>query len=135
MLNSLHHFFAAAIAPVFLNVVMISALAYAWWSGADPLTTAWYLSWSVLLAGVLQLSVVYVGVRNAGIKIAFRRPKMTPNVKRLLVLAVPAAITGGITQINPIIGQAIASGQRSEEHKSELQSLMRHSDAVFCLIK
>jgi putative peptidoglycan lipid II flippase len=36
---------------------------------------------------------------------------MTPNVKRLLWLAVPAAITGGITQINQIIGQAIASGK------------------------
>ncbi|MBB6179680.1 murein biosynthesis integral membrane protein MurJ [Pseudorhizobium flavum] len=111
MLNSLHRFFAAAIAPVFLNVVMIAALAYAWWSGADPLATAWYLSWSVLVAGVLQLSVVYFGVRHAGISIGFRRPRMTPNVKRLLVLAVPAAITGGITQINQIIGQAIASGK------------------------
>ena len=111
MLNSLHHFFAAAIAPVFLNVVMIAALAYAWWTGADPLMTAWYLSWSVLVAGILQLAVVYFGVRNAGIKIGFRRPRMTPNVKRLLVLAIPAAITGGITQINQIIGQAIASGK------------------------
>ena len=111
MLNSLHRFFAAAIAPVFLNVVMIAALAYAWWDGADPLATAWYLSWSVLVAGVLQLAVVYVGVRQAGINIGFRRPRMTPNVKRLLILAVPAAITGGITQINQIIGQAIASGK------------------------
>ncbi|KKX31824.1 murein biosynthesis integral membrane protein MurJ [Rhizobium sp. LC145] len=111
MLNSLHHFFAAAIAPVFLNVVMIAALFYALWTGADPLSTAWYLSWSVLVAGVLQLAVVYIGVRHAGINIGFRLPKMTPNVKRLLVLAVPAAITGGITQINQIIGQAIASGK------------------------
>jgi putative peptidoglycan lipid II flippase len=111
MLNSLHHFFAAAIAPVFLNVVMIAALAYGWWNGADPLTMAWYLSWSVLVAGILQLAVVYIGVRSAGINIGFRRPKMTPNVKRLLVLAVPAAITGGITQINQIIGMAIASGK------------------------
>jgi putative peptidoglycan lipid II flippase len=111
MLNSLHHFFAAAIAPVFLNVVMIAALFYGLWIKADPLTIAWYLSWSVLVAGVLQLAVVYVGVRAAGINIGFRRPKMTPNVKRLLVLAVPAAVTGGITQINQIIGQAIASGK------------------------
>ncbi len=111
MLNSLHHFFAAAIAPVFLNVVMIGALFYALWTGADPLSTAWYLSWSVLVAGILQLAVVYFGVRHAGIKIGFRRPRMTPNVKRLLVLAVPAAITGGVTQINQIIGQAIASGK------------------------
>jgi putative peptidoglycan lipid II flippase len=111
MLNSLHHFFAAAIAPVFLNVVMIAALFYGLWIKADPLTIAWYLSWSVLVAGVLQLAVVYVGVRYAGINIGFKRPRMTPNVKRLLVLAVPAAVTGGITQINQIIGQAIASGK------------------------
>lgn len=111
MLNSLHHFFAAAIAPVFLNVIMISTLFYTLWSGADPLTTGWYLSWSVLASGIVQLAIVYFGVRHAGIRIGFRRPKMTPNVKRLLILAVPAAVTGGITQINQIIGQAIASGK------------------------
>lgn len=111
MLNSLHHFFAAAIAPVFLNVVMIGALFYAIYTGADPAITAWYLSWSVLVAGVLQLAVVYVGVRHAGMSIGFRWPRITPNVKRLLILAIPAAVTGGITQINQIIGQAIASGK------------------------
>ena len=111
MLNSLHHFFAAAIAPVFLNVLMIGALFWALYSGADPATTAWYLSWSVLAAGVLQMAVVYAGVRHAGMSIGFKFPRITPNVKRLLILAVPAAITGGITQINQLIGQAIASGK------------------------
>lgn len=111
MLNSLHHFFAAAVAPIFLNVVMIGALAYALYTGADPLQTAWYLSWGVLVAGVLQLAVVYIGVLHAGMSIGLKFPRITPNVKRLLILAVPAAITGGITQINQIIGQAIASAQ------------------------
>ncbi|WP_454744273.1 murein biosynthesis integral membrane protein MurJ [Ciceribacter selenitireducens] len=111
MLNSLHHFFAAAIAPVFLNVMMIGALFWALYSGADPALTAWYLSWSVLGAGLLQMAVVYAGVRHAGMSIAFKFPRFTPNVKRLLVLAVPAAVTGGITQINQLIGQAIASGK------------------------
>ena len=111
MLNSLHHFFAAAVAPIFLNVVMIGALFYALYTGAEPALTAWYLSWSVLAAGVLQLAVVYGGVRHAGISIGLRFPRFTPNVKRLLVLAIPAAVTGGITQINQIIGQAIASGK------------------------
>jgi putative peptidoglycan lipid II flippase len=109
MLNSLHHYFAAAIAPVFLNVAMISALFYALYTGADPLVTAWYLSWGVLVAGLLQMAVLYAGVRHAGMSIGFRWPRMTPNVKRLLVLAFPAAITGGITQINQLIGQMIAS--------------------------
>ena len=111
MLNSLHHFFAAAIAPVFLNILMIGALLWALYTGADPAMTAWYLSWSVLAAGVLQMAVVYAGVRHAGIKLSFKLPRFTPNVKRLLVLAVPAAVTGGITQINQLIGQAIASGK------------------------
>jgi putative peptidoglycan lipid II flippase len=109
MLNSLHHFFAAAVAPIFLNIAMIAALAYALYTGADPLSTAWYLSWGVLVAGLLQMGVLYIGVRHAGMSIGFRRPRMTPNVKRLLVLALPAAVTGGITQINQIIGQMIAS--------------------------
>ncbi|MGO7594379.1 lipid II flippase MurJ, partial [Rhizobium leguminosarum] len=65
MLNSLHHFFASAIAPVFLNVVIIGALFYALYTGADPLATSWYLSWGVLAAVVLQLAVVYVGVLAA----------------------------------------------------------------------
>ncbi|CAN7238852.1 murein biosynthesis integral membrane protein MurJ [Pararhizobium sp. LjRoot238] len=111
MLNSLHHFFAAAVAPIFLNVVMIGALFYALYTGADPLATAWYLSWGVLAAGVLQLAVVYFGVLHAGMSIGLRFPRFTPNVKRLLILAVPAAITGGITQINQLVGQAIASAQ------------------------
>ncbi|MVA68095.1 murein biosynthesis integral membrane protein MurJ, partial [Agrobacterium vitis] len=111
MLNSLHHFFAAAVAPIFLNLVMISALFYALYHGVEPVVTAWYLSWSVLVAGILQLLVVYIGVRHAGIRLGFKWPKITPNVKRLLVLAVPAAVTGGITQINQLIGQAIASSK------------------------
>jgi len=109
MLNSLHHFFAAAIAPVFLNAMMIAALGWSLWQGSDPQATAYLLSWAVLGAGLLQMAVLYAGVRHAGMSFGFRRPRLTANVRRLLVLAVPAAVTGGITQINQIIGQMIAS--------------------------
>ncbi|WP_374828154.1 murein biosynthesis integral membrane protein MurJ [Mycoplana dimorpha] len=127
MLNSLHHYFAAAIAPVFLNVVLIGALGLALWTGASPLHTAWYLSWGVLAAGVLQMAVLYAGVRHAGMRIGFRRPRMTPNVKRLLWLALPAAVTGGITQINQIIGQMIAST------KEGAISVLQYADRVYQL--
>lgn len=127
MLNSLHHFFAAAIAPVFLNVLMIGALGWALWTGADPAATAWALSWSVLAAGLLQMAVVYLGVRHAGMRIGFKRPRLTPDVKRLLILAVPAAITGGITQINQLIGQAIASG------KDGAISALQYADRIYQL--
>jgi putative peptidoglycan lipid II flippase len=109
MLNSLHKYFAAAIAPVFLNVVLISVLGWAWMKGYDALQVGYALSWGVMVAGVIQLVIVWIAVRNAGMRIGFRRPKLTKNVKRLLVLALPAAITGGITQINLLINTNIAS--------------------------
>ena len=46
-----------------------------------------------------------------GLRLALQLPRLTPAVRRLLVLALPAAITGGITQINLLIGQNIASSQ------------------------
>lgn len=109
MLNALHRYFAAAIAPVFLNFILIGVLVFAWYRGDDPLVVGENLSWGVMAAGVVQLAIVWIAVRHAGMRIGFRRPRLTPNVKRLLVLALPAAITGGITQINLLINTAIAS--------------------------
>jgi putative peptidoglycan lipid II flippase len=113
MLNSLRRYFAAAVAPVFLNIILIAVLAYAWHEGMGGLEIGYALAWGVLVAGLVQLGIVGMAVRHAGVRIGFRRPRLTPNVKRLLVLAFPAAITGGITQINQLIGTAIASGKES----------------------
>ncbi len=111
MLNSLRRYFAAAIAPVFLNVILVGVLAWAWYNGIGEAAVGTALAWGVLAAGLVQLAIVWIAVRHAGVRIGFRRPRFTPNVKRLLWLALPAAITGGITQINTLIGTAIASGQ------------------------
>ncbi len=113
MLNSLRRYFAAAIAPVFLNIILIVVLAAGWQGGWDANAVGYGLAWGVLAAGLVQLAIVWVASRAAGIKLSFKRPRMTPNVMRLLILAFPAAITGGITQINTLIGTAIASTQDS----------------------
>jgi putative peptidoglycan lipid II flippase len=111
ILNSLHKYFAAAIAPVFLNVILIGVLAYALYNGVERRTAGHLMAWGVLVAGVIQLAIVTVAARRAGIAIRLRRPRMTPAVWRLLALALPAAVTGGITQINLVIGQIIASSK------------------------
>ena len=111
MLNSLRHYFAAAVAPVFLNIILIAVLALAWREGIDEVTLGYWLGWGVLAAGLVQLGIVAGAVLRVGVRLSFRRPRLTPNVRRLLWLAAPAAITGGITQINTLIGTAIASGQ------------------------
>lgn len=113
MLNSLRRYFAAAVAPVFLNVILVGILGYAWYRGMDGRAVGMALAWGVLAAGLVQLAIVWFAVRHAGVAVGFRRPRLTPNVKRLLWLALPAAITGGITQINTLIGTAIASTQDS----------------------
>ena len=127
ILNSLHRYFAAAIAPVFLNVILIGVLAMALWRGSDPYFAGTMMAWGVLAAGILQLLIVVISVRLAGIHLEFRKPVMTPSVKRLLVLAAPAAIAGGITQINLVIGQMIASG------KAGAISVLQYADRVYQL--
>ncbi|MCP1198915.1 murein biosynthesis integral membrane protein MurJ [Notoacmeibacter sp. MSK16QG-6] len=127
ILNSLQRYFAAAIAPVFLNVILIAVLGTALILGVAEERVAFWMSWGVLAAGLLQLAIVTIGARSAGIRVTFRMPKLTPNVKRLLVLAGPAAITGGITQINLVIGQIIAS------QKDGAISVLQYADRVYQL--
>src|ERR1044072_8334202 len=74
MLNSLHRYFAAAIAPVFLNVILIGVLAYAWYTGQDGRQVGYALSWGVMVSGLVQLAIVWIAVRNASITIGFRLP-------------------------------------------------------------
>jgi putative peptidoglycan lipid II flippase len=127
MLNSLHKYFAAAIAPVFLNIILVGILGYAWYVGSDGVDVGYALAWGVLAAGVVQLAIVWFAVRQAGVTLGFRRPRFTPNVRRLLWLALPAAITGGITQINLLINTAIASG------KEGAVSSLAYADRIYQL--
>ncbi|WP_336277058.1 murein biosynthesis integral membrane protein MurJ [Bartonella sp. CB178] len=111
MLNALRRYFVAAVAPLFLNIILIGVLAYAWIYKLDVWNIGLNLSWGVMAAGLLQLFLVAVALRQNGIKISFRFPYFGPNVRRLLMLAFPAAITGGVTQINLLINTNIASSQ------------------------
>src|SRR3546814_7381534 len=62
-------------------------------------------------------------------------PKRIPRPSRFLSCSVVASISSTIQATRQKrVGRVIVSG-RSEEHTSELQSLMRLSYAVFCLKK
>ena len=87
MLNSLHRYFAAAIAPVFLNIILIGVLAYAWLSGQDAIAVGYDLSWGVLAAGLVQLAIEWVAVRNSGIRIGVSRAVQGAVLADLLLAA------------------------------------------------
>ena len=108
ILNSLGRFFPGAAAPVMLNVTMIVALFFVVPLSANP---GFVLSWGVAIAGVVQFIWLAISCQRAGMTLHLRRPRMTPDVKRLLKLGVPGVIAGGIGQVNLTIGTMIATLQ------------------------
>jgi putative peptidoglycan lipid II flippase len=42
-------------------------------------------------------------------RLRLRRPRMTPELKRLAIIAAPAALAGGVVQINLVVGRQVAS--------------------------
>ncbi|TCT11965.1 putative peptidoglycan lipid II flippase [Tepidamorphus gemmatus] len=110
VLNALGRFAAAAFASALLNFVLIAFLAAIFWLGLEetPRAGIW-LAWGVFVAGVCQLVMLVVASRRAGMGLAIIRPRLTPGVRRLIALGIPAVVTGGITQINIVVGTVIAS--------------------------
>jgi putative peptidoglycan lipid II flippase len=106
VLNATGRFAAAAAAPVLLNVLLVSAMAGAAYLGGD---VARALIWGIPVAGIAQFVLVYVAAARAGFPLRLRRPRLTPDMRNLVRIAVPAALAGGVVQINLLVGQQVAS--------------------------
>lgn len=114
VLNSMSRFIAAAAAPILLNAVLILAILLAIWLGYDGQPGAGIiLSIGVTVAGLAQLAMLWIAVRRAGMRLPIGLPRYTEGVRRLVTLGIPGLISGGITQINIVIGTIIASLQAS----------------------
>ena len=112
MLNALHRFALAAFAPVLLNIVFIIVLGGLVMSGERNSPQAGEaLAWAVFVGGVVQLLALVYGARREGMGLKLQRPRLTEGVRKLVVLAIPGIIAGGITQINILIGTIIATLQ------------------------
>lgn len=106
VLNALGKFWAAAAAPVLLNIVLIAAMGGTALLGGDVIRA---LVWGVPVAGVAQLVLVWGAARRAGITLLPRMPRMTSDLKRLAIIAAPAALAGGVVQVNLLVGRQVAS--------------------------
>ncbi|MES2906289.1 MAG: murein biosynthesis integral membrane protein MurJ [Pseudomonadota bacterium] len=110
VLNSNGKFGFAAWAPLLLNTILSGALILAGALGfAGTPTAGLYLSWAVFIAGFAQVGLLVFILIHLKLSLRLRRPRMTPGVKRMLLLGVPGIIAGGVTQINLVIGTMIAS--------------------------
>jgi putative peptidoglycan lipid II flippase len=67
------------------------------------------LAWAVPVAGIAQLGLVWMAAKRAGFRILPRWPRMTPELKQLAIIAAPAALAGGVIQVNLLVGRQVAS--------------------------
>ncbi|WP_171130835.1 MULTISPECIES: murein biosynthesis integral membrane protein MurJ [unclassified Ruegeria] len=106
VLNATGRFAAAAAAPVLLNIFACSALVFGAISGGEVIR--WLIA-VIPVAGVAQLALVWVATERAGVVIRPGFPKLSPEMRHMVRVAVPAALAMGVTQVNLVVGQLVAS--------------------------
>ncbi len=109
VLNATGRFAAAAAAPVLLNVVFVAAILWGASTSGEAAAIGTKLAWAVPVAGIAQLALVWWAAKRAGYALRLGLPRMTPELKRLAIIAAPAALAGGVVQINLLVGRQVAS--------------------------
>ena len=106
VLNAAGRFAAAAAAPVLLNVLFVGTALLAKPLGLE---LGYALVWAIPVAGVAQLALLWIAAARAGFHVRPAWPRLTPDLKRLVRIAIPAALAGGVVQVNLLVGQQVAS--------------------------
>jgi putative peptidoglycan lipid II flippase len=105
VLNARGRFIFSAAAPILLNAAILIAVIPQ--RSAEESATA--ASWAIVAAGIAQAALIWWGARRTGAKIILRPPRLTPEIKALIALAIPGAIAASATQINIFISGVLAS--------------------------
>lgn len=106
VLNATGRFAAAAAAPVLLNVILTGAMIL---GARYEVNIGRALAWGVPLAGIAQVALIWVAAARAGFALRPRLPRLTPEMRRLAIIAAPAALAGGVVQVNLLVGRQVAS--------------------------
>ncbi|MFV9957053.1 MAG: murein biosynthesis integral membrane protein MurJ [Rickettsia conorii subsp. raoultii] len=105
ILNSVKKFAAFAFSPVILSIcVIIFTLTF-----DHYIESTISISLSLIMAGILQVSFMFVCVKRADLNFPIIFNPSDPDVKKLLINMGPATISSGVQQLNLFISQSIAS--------------------------
>ncbi|HZC17116.1 MAG TPA: murein biosynthesis integral membrane protein MurJ [Caulobacteraceae bacterium] len=105
VLNARNRFVLSAGAPILLNVWTLVAVL----PTHSPRQAAVFASWGVLIAGVTQAALLWWGVRRSGANVNWRLPRLTPEIRRLIGLALPGAFAASVQQVNVFVSQFLVS--------------------------
>ncbi len=106
ILNSLGHFAAPALAPVFLNVAIIGSALWLAPYLEEPVAG---LAVGVLIGGGLQLLLQIPFLLKKGFYLWQKAPLYHPGVSRIGKLMGPAVFGAAVYQINMLVGTLLAS--------------------------
>lgn len=106
ILNSLKHFAAPAIAPIFLNLSMIAVLIFIVPYMRTPTIG---LALGVIVGGVIQMALQIPFLMNKGLSFAPKWNIRHPALKKIGMLMLPTIFGSAIYQINQLIGTLLAS--------------------------
>ena len=124
LLNATGRFAAAAAAPILLNLILIAALilaesgavAGATFDVATPTTASLtglhhgtLLVWGTVLAGIAQLALVWVVAARLGFRLVPHWPRLTPDMRKLAMIMLPAMLAAGVVQVNLLVGRQVGS--------------------------
>jgi putative peptidoglycan lipid II flippase len=107
VLNARNRFILSSAAPILLNIWTLLAVL----PTKSPTQAAIYASIGVIVAGISQAGLLWWGVRRSGAKVDVRWPRLTPQIRKLIALAVPGAIAASATQINIFVSGILVSQQ------------------------
>ena len=105
-LNAYGRFTEAGFVPVLMNLIFIAAMWLAVRFGWDMGLT---LAWTVPVTGIAQLAFTWVAAHRMGLRFTPGLPRLSPDLKRLAMIAAPAVLTGGAVQVNMLVGRQVAS--------------------------
>jgi len=112
LLNARSRFGPGALAPVFLNLVLITGIligAHLRGDSGDDTVVAYALAVSVSVAGLVQLLYLVWSTHRAGVRLQVKLPRLTPEVKSLGLLILPATFGAGIYQISQFVDTFFAT--------------------------
>jgi putative peptidoglycan lipid II flippase len=105
VLNARNRFILSAAAPALLNVWTLVTVLPA----HSPVQAAHWAAVGVILAGISQAGLLWWGCKRSGAHVGFRWPRLTPEIKKLVMLATPGAIGASATQISVFVSGVLVS--------------------------
>ncbi len=106
VLNSFRQFGLPALTPVLHNLTLIGAmLLLPRFLGVDEKA----LAWGVLIAGILQMLVLWPAMGRLGLRPKFSFNFRHPGVRRVMKLMLPTIFSSSVSQVNLLVGTVFAS--------------------------